>query len=97
MQNDPRIQKSHQEVTLTMFKNTFGGLSEKKSSSNSGRHIGHYKAALECEIAMEIHCRMMSIPFKHGIAPDRWTRVTDVMLEKNPGTSGSTGSESYSS
>jgi len=28
---------------------------------------------------------MMSIPFKHGIIPDRWTKVTDVMLEKNPG------------
>jgi len=82
---DPRIQTFHQEVTLTMFKNAFSGLSEKKSSSNSGRHIGHYKAALECEIAMEIHCRMMSIPFKHGITPDRWTKVTDVMLEKNPG------------
>jgi hypothetical protein len=52
-----------------MFKNAFSGLSEKKSSSNSGRHIGHYKAALECETAMEIHCRMMSIPFKHGITP----------------------------
>ena len=28
----------------------------------------------------------MSIPFKHGIVPERWTKVTDVMLEKNPGT-----------
>jgi len=82
---DPRIQTFHQEVTQTMFKNAFGGLSEKKSSSNSGRHIGHYKAALEWETAMEIHCRMMSIPFKHGITPDRWTKVTDVMLKKNPG------------
>ena len=42
---DPRIQTFHQEVTIPMFKNAFGGLSEKKSSSNSGRHIGHYKAA----------------------------------------------------
>ena len=69
-----------------MFKSAFGSLSEKKSSSNSGRHIGHYKAALNCETTMEIHCRMMSIPFKHGIVPERWTKVTDVMLEKNPGT-----------
>jgi len=54
-----------------MFKSAFSVLSEKKSSSNSGRNIGHYKAALGCEITMEIHCRMMSIPFKHGKTPDR--------------------------
>jgi hypothetical protein len=28
---------------------------------------------------------MMSIPFQEGFAPDRWTRVTDIMLEKDPG------------
>ena len=39
--SDPRIQTFHQEVTLTMFKNAFGGLSEKKSSSDSGRHHFH--------------------------------------------------------
>ena len=82
---DPRIQPFLQEVTQTMFNSTFSGLSEKKSSSNSRRHIGHYKATLECETIIEIHCRMMSIPFKHGITPDGWTKVTDVMLEKNPG------------
>jgi len=81
---DPRIQPFLKEVNETMFKSTFSGLSEKKSSSNSSRHIGHFKAALECEMAMEIHCRMMSIPFKHGITPDRLTIVTGVMLKNNP-------------
>jgi hypothetical protein len=28
---------------------------------------------------------MMSIPFQVGITPDRWSRVTDIMLEKYPG------------
>jgi len=83
---DSRIQVFLQEVHQTMFKSAFSGLSEKKSSSNSGRLNGYYKAALYCDISMEIRCRMMSIPFKHGIAPDRCTKVMDVMLEKNPGT-----------
>ncbi len=28
---------------------------------------------------------MMSIPFQVGIAPDQWTQVTDIMLEKDVG------------
>jgi hypothetical protein len=28
---------------------------------------------------------MMTFPFKHGFAPERWTRVTDIMLQKEPG------------
>jgi hypothetical protein len=31
------------------------------------------------------HSIMMPIPFQVGIAPDRWTRVTDIMLEKDAG------------
>jgi ribonuclease HI len=29
-----------------------------------------------------MHTQMMSLPFQAGFAPDRWTRVTDIMLEK---------------
>jgi hypothetical protein len=29
---------------------------------------------------------MMSIPFQVGITPDRWARVTDIMLEKDVGS-----------
>jgi len=49
---DPRVQPFLQNVDRTMFKSAFGGLSENNSSFNSGRHIGHYKASLDCDIAM---------------------------------------------
>jgi len=65
-----------------MFKEAFNRLSEKKSSSASGRHIGHYKAATQCEQITEVHCRMMTIPFQKGFGPEQWTQVTDVMLAK---------------
>jgi len=89
---DPRIKPYEPTITPSMFKETFKRLSVKKSSSASGRHIGHYKAATQSEQITEVHCRMMTIPFQKGFAPERWTQVTDVMLEKNLVYQESTGS-----
>lgn len=58
---------------------------EATSSSPSGRHVGHYKAILKNPDMVSFHSIMMSIPFQVGIAPDRWTCVTDIMLEKDAG------------
>jgi len=55
---------------------------EGTSSSPSGRHIGHYKAALKDPKLVSLHTNMMSIPFQVGFAPDRWTKVADIMIEK---------------
>ncbi len=60
---------------------------ESTSSSPSGRHIGHYKVATKDPTLAQLHSRMMSFPFQHGFAPDRWKRVTDIMLEKETGNS----------
>jgi hypothetical protein len=49
------------------------------------KNIGHYKAILKNPNMVTFHSIMMSIPFQVGIAPDRWTRVTDIMLEKDAG------------
>ncbi len=57
------------------------------SSSPSGRHIGHYKAALIAPNLVQLHSTMMSLPFQHGFAPEQWTHVTDIMLEKEEGNS----------
>ena len=72
-------------LTPAEFKATYSVASEQTSSSPSGRHIGHYKAVLQDPQLVQLHSQMMSIPFQVGFAPDRWTKVTDIMLEKEPG------------
>jgi hypothetical protein len=64
------------------FRSTYAAANKQTSSSPSGRHIGHYKAALKDPSLVQMHAQMMSLPFQAGFAPDRWTRVTDIMLEK---------------
>lgn len=72
-------------ISSAAFRKTFQNLKESKASSPSGRHVGHYKAAAEDEELTQLHCDMMSLPFAHGFSPSRWSRVTDVMLEKAAG------------
>jgi hypothetical protein len=72
----------HQDTLITEeeFISTF-----KISRSPSGRHIGHYKAIIKDPVLVSLHTNMMNIPFQVGIAPERWTKVTDIMLEKEAG------------
>jgi hypothetical protein len=52
------------------FVSTYKAASENTSSSPSGRHIGHYKAVLDDPILVQLHSRMISIPFQAGFAPE---------------------------
>lgn len=70
-------------ITAEEFVSTYAAAGEHTSSSPSGRHIGHYKATLEDPLLVRLHSSMMSIPFQMGFAPERWTKVTDIMLEKD--------------
>jgi hypothetical protein len=74
-------------ITVQEFRDSYRVAKEKTSSSPSGRHIGHYKAALEDTVLVPLHATMMSIPFQVGIVPDRWQKVTDIMLKKTEGDS----------
>jgi hypothetical protein len=73
-------------ITEEDFIATYKWAQENTSSSPSGRHVGHYKAIVKDPNLVSLHTTMMNIPFQVGITPDRWTRVTNIMLEKDAGS-----------
>jgi hypothetical protein len=58
------IEPLDQTITPEKFKAAFKRVHEKKASSASGRHIGHYKAATTNDTICEIHATMMNMAFK---------------------------------
>jgi hypothetical protein len=72
-------------ITPQAFQESYKVAKETTSSSPSGRHIGHYKAAVKDPSLLELHAAMMSIPFQVSIVPERWKTVTDIMMEKSAG------------
>jgi hypothetical protein len=68
-----------------MFAKAFGRVHEKKATSASGRHLGHYKAILDSSSLTGLLCTTMTLPWKHGICLSRWQRVIEVMLVKEEG------------
>jgi hypothetical protein len=58
---------------------------ESTSSSYSGLHFGHWKAAAACDELSEIHSLFTEIATTSGYTPPRWTHGLTVMLEKKPG------------
>jgi hypothetical protein len=71
-------------ITPEEFVSMYRVADENTSSSPSWRHIGLYKAILDDPLLVKLHSCMMSLPFQAGFAPERWTKVTDIMLEKEP-------------
>jgi hypothetical protein len=74
-------------ISVEAFQSCYKAVKENTSSSPSGRHVGHYKAAAMNDHLSAIHAMMMTIPFRAGFSPQRWHRVVDIMLEKQPGNS----------
>jgi hypothetical protein len=50
-------------------------LDECISSSPSGRHLGHYKAAMTCEKLAIVHGQLMIIPAISDFSPKRWREI----------------------
>jgi hypothetical protein len=55
------------------------------SSSMSGIHYGHYKAAIQCNISTRILAQQLTVVAQSGIPPESWSIGLQVMLEKNAG------------
>ncbi|MEJ2137350.1 MAG: hypothetical protein P8X86_19155, partial [Desulfofustis sp.] len=55
---------------------------EKTSSSESGLHFGHYKAAAKSPLVSHLHALNTTLALKRGFALSRWSRGLSVMLEK---------------
>jgi hypothetical protein len=83
----PSVQEGSGHIRQDDFVAAYSVSKEATSSSPSGRHIGHYKAAAQDPTLVQLQSCMMSFPFVHGFAPDRWKRVTDIILEKERGNS----------
>jgi hypothetical protein len=91
LRNHPLLTKMiNPVVTTEEFISCFGCVAEKKSSSPSGRHVGHYLACIDLKdelsvILASVHAAMMSIPLDEGFCPKRWRQAIYIMLEKIPG------------
>ncbi|MGH7974392.1 MAG: hypothetical protein ACREBR_02605, partial [bacterium] len=79
----------HIPVTFTSneFRKSTDKIRENTGSSPSGRHVGHYKAAVSHPHLNWIHATMAQLPAQYGFAPLRWQHAIDKMLEKSPGVS----------
>jgi hypothetical protein len=56
-------------ITPDQLQSCYKAMDERTSSSPSGRHLGHYKAAILSPELTELHSVMMSIPLTAGFSP----------------------------
>jgi len=73
------------ELTTEQFRKAVKIRRERTSSSPSGRHIGHYKAALLSERLTNFHTNMINFARKHNCPPERWMVYLQLRLEKLAG------------
>ena len=74
-------------ITLTIEQLTSAtkSKSESTASSPSGRHIGHYKAALQNERALQFHLDIINFARAFTCLPPRWSTATQVRIPKVTG------------
>ncbi len=73
------------EITPADFKQFWKRVGEFTSSSMSGVHYGHYKAAIQCDIRSKILAQQLTIVARIGIPPESWSMGLQVLLEKIAG------------
>ena len=80
-----RAQEIGEPVTYEEFRDYFAPKREWTESSNSGRHMGHYKACLDDDKITNIHIMMINIQLVCGFAGKRWKVSIAVMVAKDEG------------
>jgi len=73
-------------ITPAEFVSAYSNMSEQTSSSPSGRHIGHYKAVLDNPLLVQLHSRMMSIPFHNSTSVRARRAVNSEFTASTPNT-----------
>ena len=73
------------EISIEEYQHYFGRINENTSSSPSGLHLGHDKAAANSEQLSAIFALQMNTILNSGIHPSRWGVALQVMLEKIAG------------
>ena len=73
-------------ISIKEFQDGFKAVSEKTSSSPSGRHLVHYKAILQDEIISLVYTTLISVPCVFAFTLDQWLNALQIMLEKVKGS-----------
>jgi hypothetical protein len=72
-------------ITPEDFKHFWRKVNEFTSSSMSGVHYGHYKAAIQDDLSTKVLARQLTVVARSGIPPENWSVGLQVMLEKIAG------------
>ena len=86
--SDPTIKNTVDvDITIEDYKRFWISKRETTATSPFGLHIGHYKSVvgIEKQDILEVHYRLLMIPFKYAMVPSRWAKSVQVLLEKDSG------------
>ena len=72
-------------ITPEEFKRFWRKVNEFTSSSMSGVHYGHYKAAIQDDMITEALALQLTVVARSGVPPENWSVGLQVMLEKIAG------------
>ncbi len=72
-------------ITSSDVHKGFSQWKEKTSTSPSGRHLGHYKAAIQNETLLSCLTKFLTLIIDHGLVLERWCNAVNIMIEKDPG------------
>ena len=71
----------HREYTRAEYQGYFNKKRENTQSSPS-IHIGHHKAAAECDFLSTVNALFIDTPFRNGFALSKWTEALQCILQK---------------